>query len=170
MHRRLIPTLALAATAFAVAPGTADAAESSLYTPRACIAGSPPPREVIVHYEGGASAAEKSSARQQVGARRTELAPGGAEAVRPADGESVDETARELEALPEVERAVPNEIAHASGYFPNDPGTVGTPGGWERVQWNFSGPSSVDAPGAWEHAIQAGTPGGRGATVAVLDT
>ena len=169
MPRPLIPTLALAATALAIAPGAA-AAKTSLYTPRACIAASDAPREVIVHYERGTSAAARASARAEANARRTEVAPGATEAVRPTDGESVDETARELEALPEVDNAVPNEIAHASGYFPNDPGQVGTPGGWERLQWNFSGPASVDAPGAWEHAINAGAPGGRGAVVAVLDT
>jgi serine protease len=38
------------------------------------------------------------------------------------------------------------------------------------VQWNFLGGFGVDAPNAWAHAAAAGHAGGRGVTVAVLDT
>jgi serine protease len=68
-----------------------------------------------------------------------------------------------------VRYAVPDYIAHASGFIPDDPGAEG-PFGWQDLQWNFTGPFGVDAPDAWQQAIAAGAPGGRGVTVAVLDT
>src|SRR5207237_1337792 len=67
--------------------------------------------------------------------------------------------------------AVPNYIAHAAGSFiPNDPGKTRRPGGWQSTQWNFLPGPGVDAPGAWANLIAARHAGGRGATVAVLDT
>jgi serine protease len=67
--------------------------------------------------------------------------------------------------------AVRDYIAHAAGTFiPNDPGTGGSPGDWQAVQWNFAGPFGVDAPEAWANLTADGAPGGKGVTVAVLDT
>src|SRR5262245_56553120 len=37
-----------------------------------------------------------------------------------------------LDANPSVDYAVPNYVAHTSS-VPDDPGTSGTPGGWERM-------------------------------------
>jgi serine protease len=54
--------------------------------------------------------------------------------------------------------------------FPDDPGLAGVPGGWRALQWNFAGRFGVEAPGAWSNLIAAHAPGGRGVTVAVLDT
>jgi serine protease len=68
-----------------------------------------------------------------------------------------------------VRYAVPNYVAHASGFIPNDPG-IGGARQWQDLQWNFVGPYGVDAPDAWQQAIAAGAPGGHGVTVAVLDT
>jgi len=53
---------------------------------------------------------------------------------------------------------------------PNDPGLGRTPGGWEQLQWNFVGPFGVNALQAWANLAADGRPGGRGVTVAVLDT
>lgn len=68
--------------------------------------------------------------------------------------------------------AVPDYVAHATGQvIPNDPGIEGSvPGGWQAVQWNFSGTFGVGAPEAWFNVAQEGAPGGRGVIVAVLDT
>ena len=60
--------------------------------------------------------------------------------------------------------------AAATPFVPNDAGTTGVAGGWSAQQWNFTGAFGVDAPGAWANLIAAGAPGGRGVTVAVLDT
>jgi serine protease len=38
------------------------------------------------------------------------------------------------------------------------------------TQWNLLAPNGVNAPDAWQNLIAAGAPGGRGVTVAVLDT
>jgi serine protease len=54
--------------------------------------------------------------------------------------------------------------------FPNDPGPGDTPGGWNQLQWNFSGLFGVNAPQAWNNLIADHAPGGRGVIVAVLDT
>jgi serine protease len=94
---------------------------------------------------------------------------GAARVVRTLPGESVAAAIKRLRKDRGVRYAVPNYIAHASGFVPNDPG-VGTAGQWQNLQWNFSGPFGVNAPDAWTQAIAAGAPGGRGAVVAVLDT
>ena len=44
------------------------------------------------------------------------------------------------------------------------------PGGWQELQWNFSGPFGVNAPAAWDNVERAGRRGGSGVVVAVLDT
>jgi len=100
-------------------------------------------------------------------------------------GVDVATAERSLDANPTVDYAVPNYVAHASA-IPDDPGISGAPGGWERMQWNFlpcgslCGESATPLPfqergglnaiGAWDILKQRGTPAGKGARVAVLDT
>jgi serine protease len=96
-------------------------------------------------------------------------AHGGPSIVRLAAGTDARALAAVLRRRMAVAYAVPNYVAHAS-YVPNDPGAGVQPGAWQELQWNFAGPFGVDAPGAWDHLIAAGAPGGRGVTVAVLDT
>ena len=94
-----------------------------------------------------------------------------------------------LRSNPDVAYAVPNYIATASG-LPNDPGTVppagGARAGWAQLQWNFlpcgslcapgtpaleqQSAGGIDAVGAWKNLRKAGRAGGKGVTVAVLDT
>ena len=80
------------------------------------------------------------------------------------DGATVKQAVSDLRENPDVSYAVPNYIAHASGgpLFPNDPGF--------GMQWNLNGPFSINMPEAWGIARSKHAPGGRGATVAVLDT
>ncbi len=68
----------------------------------------------------------------------------------------------------------------------DDPGpltaSTAPPGGWVSLQWNFLpwegtptaqlpvSAGGIDAVGAWRHLREAGRPGARGVTVAVLDT
>ncbi|HEX3608647.1 MAG TPA: S8 family serine peptidase [Solirubrobacterales bacterium] len=98
-----------------------------------------------------------------------------------------------LRESPRVAYAVPDYIATASTdpieavtAIPNDPGPIsgppGPPGGWVAKQWNFLpwegesspllpvSPGGIDATGAWAHLEEAGRPGAKGITVAVLDT
>ena len=104
-------------------------------------------------------------------------------------GVSVHAGVDALRANSHVDYAVPNYIATASS-LPNDPGTVppasGSKSGWTQLQWNFlpcgsfcapgtaplddQSPGGIDAVGAWRNVRKAGHPGGKGVTVAVLDT
>jgi serine protease len=60
--------------------------------------------------------------------------------------------------------------APAFAWIPDDPGTSGTPGGWQLDQWNFLPGTGVDAPRAWDNLFAAGRSGGRGVRIAVLDS
>jgi serine protease len=131
---------AAAATILAVAP----AASAADYVPG----------EVLVAHQAGASSSGS----------------GGAQVVRTRRGETVHAAIKRLRSQRGVRYAVPNYIAHASGFIPNDPGAGAAASAWQQLQWNFTGPFGVNAPDAWQQAIAAGAPGGRGAVVAVLDT
>jgi serine protease len=155
MTLRLPVLAAAAAILFAAAP-SANAAD---YVPR----------RVIVGYEHGLSSGQRAAvatAASTVGGKRL---PEGARLVRTRRGETVTAAVARLRRDPRVRYAVPNYIARASGFIPNDPGAEG-PGGWQQLQWNFTGPFGVNAPDAWAQTIAAGAPGGRGVVVAVLDT
>jgi serine protease len=146
-HRLLLPAaLALMAAA---APAPAVAAE---YVPD----------EVIVHYRDGTTGVAQARVEDEAGADAERVIPGGSQQLEIEDGDSVQETIAELRDDPDVEYAVPNYVAHASAFVPNDPGF--------SMQWNFSGPYSLNLPDAWELATQRGAPGGRGTVIAVLDT
>src|SRR3954470_5138393 len=61
-------------------------------------------------------------------------------------------------------------VSPAQAWIPNDPGTSGTPGGWQADQWNFMPGTGVDAPRAWDNLIAAGRRGGKGVKISVLDS
>jgi serine protease len=78
-------------------------------------------------------------------------------------GESVKEAAAELDDRPGVAYARPNYIARAAVYTPDDPGFP--------LQWNLaSTPAGINMPQAWGSARQLRRAGGKGVTIAVLDT
>jgi serine protease len=113
----------------------------ALFAPAApAIADDYVPDEVVVKYEGETSATVH----------------------RIAEGASVSETIHELRAKAGVKYAHANHIARAAQFTPDDPG-------FER-QWNLWEPFGINMPEAWSLAEAAGAPGGRGATVAVLDS
>lgn len=113
------------------------------------------PNEVVVAYEGPAARAAAASGGRPYVVKRVR---------------DVGKAVQALRRSPRVRYAVPNlEARAAAPFLPNDPGRTG-PGGWQQIQWNFTGPFSVNAPDAWGNLIAAGRPGGRGVTVAVLDT
>jgi serine protease len=85
--------------------------------------------------------------------------------------EPVGRALRRLRARPGVAYAYPDYLAHAAGaFFPDDPGVAHHRRGWERMQWNMLAGSGVDAPQAWANLLADRRPGGKGVTVAVLDT
>lgn len=155
MLRSLLLRLAAAAALLAAAPAGAGAAE---YVPG----------ELIVRYADDADRGERARVQRATGTKHERTLPGGSRSLAIRDGESVRKTLSELRDRRAVEYAVPNYVAHGS-FVPNDPGSTG-PGGWRLDQWNFDGPASINAPAAWDLAAAAGAPGGRGVTVAVLDT
>jgi serine protease len=88
-------------------------------------------------------------------------------------GRSVRATLSELRRDPAVGYAHPDYLVHAAAFTPNDRGSD-LPGNWTRDQWNFLSPRQVEGGiailPAWRRLILGGHPGGKGMTVAVLDT
>ncbi|HET8754839.1 MAG TPA: S8 family serine peptidase [Solirubrobacteraceae bacterium] len=123
--------------------------------------------EVVVRFKRGADIA---AVKRAVGLEHPRTFAPHTRAFTIRDGDSVAATVRELRALPEVATAAPNAIARVSGFIPNDDGGTGQPGGWQQVQWNFLPGIGVNAPDAWQHLLDVRRGGGRGVTVAVLDT
>src|SRR5206468_366607 len=119
------------------------------------------PRELVVKYRAGTTGPERDAIRQAAGVRTAGTIDGSTQTVEVPGSESSDEAAAKLKADPRVVHAVPNYVATATAFTPNDPGR-GTPGQWAQLQWNFTGPFGIDAPDAWQNAINAGDPGGRG--------
>jgi serine protease len=156
-------SLALPAALAALLSGAPAAASAATPAPHR-------PGEVVVRWAAGASDGARAAARDAAGVRPQEALAPGAQLVRVTSGRSVAAAAEALRSRPGVETATPNYLAHASAYVPRDPGASATPGGWQLLQWNFLPDAGVNAPVAWQHLIDAGAPGGRGVTVAVLDT
>ena len=162
MKRRFSIALFLALLAASAVAGSTTAASTGIAPAREFV-----PHELIVKF-GGRTAAHTRELPEGVGVREAVAA---------------------LRASPAVAYAAPNYIATASvdePVVPNDPGTLtglpGVPGDWVSKQWNFlpwegpgtlvapTSPGGIDAIGAWENLQAVKRSGGRGITVAVLDT
>ena len=126
------------------------------------------PGELILKYRASTAEAERAAARRAAGVRLLERVDSRTHRVEVVDGDLVATAAR-LEGDPRVAHAVPNYVARATAFTPNDPGRGGL-GGWAALQWNFTGPFGIGVQAGWDNAIAAGNPGGGGVTVAVLDT
>ena len=151
--------LAGAAAAVVAAPATADEVPEHV------------PGEVVVTYAPDSGPSARERVRQRTGVVDARPAAGPrTRLLRIRDSESVAATVAELREQEGVAAAAPNPIAHASMWIPRDPGRRGVPRGWAATQWNFAGPYGVNAAPAWDNLIRMGRPGGRGTTVAVLDT
>jgi serine protease len=135
-------------------------------------------------WAAGPAAADTPSKAPYVPGQLLVKFDGGAERVLELpQGVGVQAAEQALTANPAVDYAVPNYLAHASA-IPNDPGPAGTPGGWQRTQWNFlpcgslcgetaaqyQAKGGLNAPAAWDILRQRGAAYGRGARLAVLDT
>jgi serine protease len=173
--RRLVPlTLAFAAVLLCAGGGSPVPARAARATPAR-----PPayvPGEVLVGYAPGpASAANVAHAARDLGGRIATIGQAalqdGMQVVKLPRGQSVFSAIARLRSQPGVEYAVPDYIAHqAGGWTPNDLGNTHHSQGWQRLQWNFLPGVGIDAPAAWAHMFTVHRPGGRGVTVAVLDT
>ena len=129
------------------------------------------PGKVIVKYKGHAPRVVRAVVQRRTGTRLARALPGGSRLLAIRRDRSVPETIAALRKHSNVEYAVPDYIAHAAAaFYPNDPGVANAASGWTQTQWDLVGPNGIDAPDAWGLAAAAGAPGGRGVTVAVLDT
>ena len=95
--------------------------------------------EVIVRYAEGTKQTQADSALRATGTAPGETAGPGAQVLQIRDGQSVRATVHELAHQPGVSYAVPNYIAHAAGFVPNDPGRGRSPGGWQATQSSLAG-------------------------------
>jgi serine protease len=153
---RLLPAV-VSAAALLAAPAVAHAAD---YVPG----------EVVVRLHDDADAKDLKAIKRSTGVGQPRTFAPRTRVLKIRDGESVEDTVRELRARPEVATAAPNQIAHLAEFIPMDRGNSGIAQGWQALQWNFLKGAGVNAPDAWQHMLDIGRPGGRGAVVAVLDT
>jgi len=130
------------------------------------------PNEVLVGYATRAPATARIADARAAGATQAATAAPGVRRLRLAPGTSISTAIARLRHRPGVRWAVPDFVAHAAEapVIPDDTGLSGVPGGWEQLQWNFVGPFGVQAPQAWANLVADHANGGRGVTVAVLDT
>jgi serine protease len=146
------------------------AAIGGLFSSSSTALAAPPshaPTEIVVRYAPTATIA--ATARSAAGAP-TRPAEEGTRLVRVPHGVTMAVELSRLRRERGVSWAVPDYLAHASGLIPNDKGQGSEPGDWQQLQWNFAGPFGIRAPEAWSNVASHGAPGGKGVTVAVLDT
>jgi serine protease len=182
--------------ALATSAGEAAVAEAATSEPAAEAqtgsSASYSPDTVVVGYQSGVSSSARIASVHSAGASSEQAAPEQSAAaqvrvlhLRP--GVSVRSALQRLRNSRDVRYAVPDYVARASDvvpaaaapqapaspltpFIPENFGEAGTPGGWQALQWNFSGSQSVEAPLAWANLIADHAEGGRGVVVAVLDT
>ncbi len=164
----ILLALCLLASALATAaPCSADASPSAYAA-----------NEIVVRYTPAVSSTRALSV--SVGqASRSSATHAHTTLLRLARGQTLASALHRLRKQRDVQWAVPDYLAHATGsvahaaadgLIPNDVGDGTEAGGWQRLQWNFTGPFSVNAPEAWANVAADGAPGGKGVTIAVLDT
>jgi serine protease len=142
----------------------AVSAVSIPYAPRQVVVSSAAPLDQLVGYIRAHTGIDVRASGQ------SSDAPGEQVLELPANV-SVTRAASAFRALRGVSYAVPNYIASTSGHWvPNDPGTSGSPRGWEKLQWNFLAPAGVNAPQAWGNLISDHRAGAKGVVIAVLDS
>ncbi len=180
------PATAARSASAAPPPGAWEAGpgEAASYAPHEVVvqygpSSSPRARAAIARAAGAAVASAGSVGTSAMGAGEAgadgQVEPGPRMVVlhlRP--GVTVSSAVARLRGRPGVSWAVPDYIAYAAAlpppFIPDDPGAAGTPGGWEKLQWNFAGEFGVNAPQAWADVQADGHGGGQGVIVAVLDT
>jgi serine protease len=160
--RRLAP-VALAVAALLYIYGPAESAGAKSVRHPAYV-----PGEIVVGY---ASTTEKAHSAGLLGATAGASVEDATRIVTVPRGRSIWPAIAKLRRQRGVLYAVPNYIAHqAGGWIPNDPGNTHQRRGWRKLQWNFLPETGINAPAAWSHMFRVHRPGGRGVTIAVLDT
>jgi serine protease len=125
----------------------------------------------VVGFRSASNAALDAFIAAESGARLAATPESGVAVLELAARESLPGALARLRAQPDVAYAVPDYVAHASGFFiPNDRGRGRAATDWRLLQWNFLSADGVGAPVAWSNLRHDQAPGGRGVTVAILDT
>ncbi|MDQ6745857.1 MAG: S8 family serine peptidase [Actinomycetota bacterium] len=175
LTRSLLASCAVAGTLLGVGAGNATAApaRTAPYVPGEVIVGYRPP-------PAPSPRAITADLQRNLGVRTLPAAPLASPTeriLRLRRGQSVPGALAQLRRQAGVAYAVPDYIAHTAGtspatpaWYPNDPGRSHTPKGWEAMQWNFLPGTGVNAPQAWANLLADHRPGGRGVTLAILDT
>lgn len=166
--------------AMLLAGGTARVAPARAVAPTATGVAAPDyvPGQVLVGYaantharSAGAHIAGATGARSIGGAGSALAGTETMKIVKVPRGQTIWQAIAQLRHRPGVVYAVPDYIAHQAGaWIPNDPGDTHHAQGWESMQWNFLATAGIDAPDAWAHMFGYHRAGGRGVTIAVLDT
>jgi len=160
VRRRVRPT----ALALAVCAGACSLGNGPAFAAEPAVSASTAPQKIVVGYDPVARSASASAVSVADTPTRTRV-------IRLGSHASLSATLARLRGEPGVRWAVPDYRAHAAGVLvPDDPGTTAEAAGWQKLQWNFSGPFGINAPEAWSNVAAAGGEGGRGVVIAVLDT
>ncbi len=157
----------IARCAAAVATGLLAFASTAL----AGVPGAYAPNEIVVRYAAGPSRRGRAASARSASAADPIAPVAQTRLLRLAPHVSIAAALRSLRSRRDVQWAVPDYRARAAGGFiPDDQGSGDEAGDWQKLQWNFAGEFGVNAPEAWTNVAADGAPGGKGATVAVLDT
>ena len=125
-----------------------------------------------MRFKHGVGDAARAASLRAAGVARAAARVGGADVVAPRAGVPA---ARALQRLTRDSNVAWAERSLRAGpaYVPNDSGVAsaaGPVGGWAAVQWELNGIYGINAPAAWSQASRLGGSGGRGITVAILDS
>ncbi len=170
LSAKLTCRLALAMLVFAA---SLCAAASAATAPAQAQGANYVPGEIIVGSSSAPAASAVAHAARMMGVRATPASAASAPAeqlIRVPRSKSIWQVIARLRRQRGVAYAVPNYVAHAAGWIPNDPGNTHSAQGWQKLQWNFLPGVGVNAPDAWSHMFAVHRPGGRGVVIAVLDT
>ncbi len=170
-QHRPFPRLHVATRGLALAASLLAVAAICVSSAAAAAPGEYSPNEILVSYASSAAAKARAATARVAGVVTPAAAGAHTRLLHLKPGVSVAHALHRLRRRQDVLWAVPDFRARAAGgWVPNDQGIASAPGGWQQLQWNFTGPFGVNAPEAWKNVAADGAPGGKGVIVAVLDT
>lgn len=141
---------------------------------QAVAAAAPPPgrERIVVRFKHNASPSDRAAALRDAGLKPVGARVGGAVIARTTGGTSPRAAIRRLRATRAVAWSERSLRARPAEFVFNDTGVAAPVADtrWSDVQWALTGRFGINAPAAWTQAAQAGGVGGRGVTIAVLDS
>ncbi len=135
-------------------------------------AAGPDGSRLVVRFKHDVPAAVRAATLRAAGVAAVAPRVGGADVVAARAGRSPEAALRSLQRRRAVAWAE-RSLAASAAYLPNDSGiasAAGPVGGWAAVQWELNGPFGINAPAAWSQVSKVGGSGGKGVTIAILDS